>query len=72
MNQVPFAGAPILCPWAGAKHSGYGSRCGPDGWRQFSVPKSVICPASDAAGVVDSGAKAFVEESVKKSEILGA
>lgn len=30
------------CPWIGHKNSGYGFHSGMDGWRQFSLPKSLI------------------------------
>ena len=30
------------CPFVGHKRSGYGSHSGKDGWRQFSVPKSLL------------------------------
>ena len=32
----------IRCPFVGHKRSGYGSHSGQDGWRQFSVPKSLL------------------------------
>lgn len=30
------------CPWVGHKGSGFGYHSGADGWRQFSVPKSIV------------------------------
>jgi acyl-CoA reductase-like NAD-dependent aldehyde dehydrogenase len=30
------------CPWVGHKGSGFGYHSGPDGWRQFSMPKSLV------------------------------
>ena len=30
------------CPWVGHKGSGFGYHSGADGWRQFSVPKSLV------------------------------
>ena len=30
------------CPWIGHKHSGFGSHSGMEGWRSFSVPKSLV------------------------------
>jgi len=33
------------CPWVGHKGSGFGYHSGPDGWRQFSLPKSLIFEA---------------------------
>ena len=43
VNNNPLSGArDIRCPFVGHKHSGYGSHSGKDGWRQFSVPKSLL------------------------------
>lgn len=42
INNWSLAKAPIACPWVGAKGSGFGYHSGADGWRQFSVPKSLI------------------------------
>ena len=42
VNNWPLAAAPLQCPWIGAKGSGFGYHSGADGWRQFSVPKSLI------------------------------
>lgn len=36
------ADVPGKCPWVGVKGSGFSAPNGMDGWRQFSVPKSVI------------------------------
>jgi len=36
------------CPWIGAKSSGFGYHSGVDGWRQFSVPKSLVFKTPDA------------------------
>jgi hypothetical protein len=33
--------APAAAPWVGHKGSGFGFHSGLDGWRQFSVPKTV-------------------------------
>ena len=30
------------CPWVGHKQSGYGYHSGPEGFQQFSVPKSIV------------------------------
>ena len=30
------------CPWVGHKGSGFGYHSGADGWRQFSVPRSLV------------------------------
>jgi acyl-CoA reductase-like NAD-dependent aldehyde dehydrogenase len=37
------------CPWVGHKGSGFGYHSGADGWRQFSLPKSLVFegPAPD-------------------------
>lgn len=42
VNNWPIANAPIDCPWVGHKRSGFGFHSGLDGWRQFSLPKSVV------------------------------
>lgn len=42
VNNWSLAKAPPECPWVGAKNSGFGFHSGEDGWRQFSVPKSII------------------------------
>jgi acyl-CoA reductase-like NAD-dependent aldehyde dehydrogenase len=42
INAWSLAKAPMKCPWIGAKGSGFGFHSGTDGWRQFSVPKSLI------------------------------
>ena len=52
INQNALSGnRHALCPFVGHKKSGYGSHSGKDGWRQFSVPKSLLYaepPASEA------------------------
>jgi len=42
INNWSLGKAPLRCPWVGAKGSGFGFHSGTDGWRQFSVPKSLI------------------------------
>lgn len=42
INNWPLANAPPDCPWVGHKKSGFGFHSGFDGWRQFSVPKSLV------------------------------
>ncbi|KAL1523911.1 hypothetical protein AB1Y20_018830 [Prymnesium parvum] len=42
INNWPLENAPLQCPWVGHKKSGFGFHSGADGWRQFSVPKSII------------------------------
>lgn len=42
VNRYPMAGAPVACPWVGHRGSGFGYHSGADGWRQFSVPKSIL------------------------------
>jgi len=44
VNSYPMATAPVACPWVGHKGSGFGFHSGADGYRQFSVPKSIIVP----------------------------
>ncbi|KAJ8610694.1 hypothetical protein CTAYLR_005645 [Chrysophaeum taylorii] len=46
VNTWPLAQAPLECPWIGHLESGFGYHSGPDGWRQFSVPKSIVKPAA--------------------------
>ena len=43
INNNALSGArDIRSPFVGHKRSGYGSHSGTDGWRQFSVPKTLI------------------------------
>jgi len=42
INNYPMMTADPSCPWAGHKGSGFGYHSGPDGWRQFSMPQSII------------------------------
>merc|ERR1719408_100910 len=42
VNAYPLMNANASCPWIGQKGSGFGYHSGPDGWRQFSVPQSII------------------------------
>jgi acyl-CoA reductase-like NAD-dependent aldehyde dehydrogenase len=42
INCYSLFHANAACPWVGHKGSGFGYHSGPDGWRQFSVPKSVV------------------------------
>ena len=42
INANPFPLASIECPWVGHKRSGFGYHSGSDGWRQFSLPKSLV------------------------------
>ena len=47
-GEYPLDNAPMQCPWVGHKRSGFGYHSGPDGWRQFSTPKSiVVLPGTD-------------------------
>lgn len=52
INNWSLAKAPARCPWIGAKGSGFGYHSGFDGWRQFSVPKSLVF--DDASMVPES------------------
>ena len=78
INNNPFCGsADARCPFVGHKRSGYGSHSGRDGWRQFSVPKSLVYatpppvaalplappPASERADELASWAAAAVRRS---------
>lgn len=42
INCDSLAEAQPGCPWVGHKHSGFGSHSGADGFRSFSVPKSLV------------------------------
>lgn len=42
VNEYPLMVANASCPWIGQKGSGFGYHSGPDGWRQFSVPQSIV------------------------------
>lgn len=42
VNAYPMMTADPSCPWIGQKGSGFGYHSGPDGWRQFSVPQSIV------------------------------
>ena len=69
----------IRCPFVGHKRSGYGSHSGSDGWRQFSVPKTLIYlpgalpakggKATPAAGEGKSVAKVALLSAVAGSAI---
>ena len=49
INTNPLGGSrDIRCPFVGHKRSGYGSHSGKDGWRAFSVPKTLIYTAPPA------------------------
>lgn len=42
INNWPMLTAAATCPWVGHKGSGFGYHSGPDGWRQFSLPQSIV------------------------------
>jgi hypothetical protein len=42
INCYSLFNANMLCPWVGHKGSGFGYHSGSDGWRQFSLPKSLV------------------------------
>ena len=42
INCYSIDNADLRCPWVGHKSSGFGYHSGKDGWRQFSVPKSLV------------------------------
>merc|ERR1711920_871457 len=42
INNYPMMNAATVCPWVGHKGSGFGYHSGPDGWRQFSLPQSIV------------------------------
>lgn len=46
INCYSLNAAQIKCPWIGHKNSGFGSHSGMDGFRSFSVPKSLVFTTS--------------------------
>jgi len=42
VNCYSLFHANVACPWVGHKGSGFGYHSGYDGWRQFSLPKSLV------------------------------
>lgn len=42
INCYSLFHANVMCPWVGHKGSGFGYHSGADGWRQFSLPKSLV------------------------------
>eukprot|EP00986_Skeletonema_menzelii_P006080 scaffold2304_cov147-Skeletonema_menzelii.AAC.2 len=42
INCYSLVAAQPACPWIGHKQSGFGSHSGMDGFRSFSVPKSIV------------------------------
>lgn len=42
INCFSLLAAQPKCPWVGHKQSGFGSHSGMDGFRSFSVPKSIV------------------------------
>jgi len=42
INTWSLMDAPVACPWVGHKESGMGYHSGRDGYRQYSVPKSLV------------------------------
>lgn len=46
INCYTLECADIACPWVGHKNSGFGYHSGMDGFRQFSVPKSLVFKGS--------------------------
>lgn len=46
INCYSLDNAHLACPWVGHKCSGFGYHSGRDGWRQFSVPKSIVFTGS--------------------------
>jgi len=57
INNWSLACAPASCPWIGQKSSGYGYHSGADGWRQFSVPKSLIFSTKEDLGTQHKAAE---------------
>mmetsp|Transcript_24944 Transcript_24944/g.54396 ORF Transcript_24944/g.54396 Transcript_24944/m.54396 type:complete len:478 (-) Transcript_24944:79-1512(-) len=50
INCYSLDNAHLACPWVGHKSSGFGYHSGRDGWRQFSVPKSLVFVPGAAPG----------------------
>jgi len=46
INCYSLNAAQLKCPWIGHKNSGFGSHSGMDGFRSFSVPKSLVFTTS--------------------------
>lgn len=46
INCYSIAAAQLGCPWIGHKGSGFGTHSGTDGFRSFSVPKSLVFTTS--------------------------
>lgn len=64
VNAWSMSTAPLKCPWIGHKESGHGYHSGRDGYRQFSVPKSIIFEPSHLNNGSD-GEKANLERMMK-------
>lgn len=47
INNWPMMNCAAACPWTGHKGSGFGYHSGPDGWRQFSLPQSIVSMGQD-------------------------
>ena len=60
INNWSLNEAPTACPWVGHKGSGFGFHSGADGWRQFSVPKSLIFNSPEDLQVMASHQEAAV------------
>jgi len=61
----------IRCPFVGHKKSGYGSHSGQDGWRQFSVPKSLLYTEAPPASVLPMAPPAASPSEVGTPLLLG-
>mmetsp|Transcript_18084 Transcript_18084/g.24872 ORF Transcript_18084/g.24872 Transcript_18084/m.24872 type:complete len:473 (-) Transcript_18084:200-1618(-) len=46
INCYSLLEADIACPWVGHKSSGFGYHSGMEGFKQFSVPKSLVFPGN--------------------------
>mmetsp|Transcript_15608 Transcript_15608/g.36313 ORF Transcript_15608/g.36313 Transcript_15608/m.36313 type:complete len:591 (-) Transcript_15608:510-2282(-) len=64
VNCYSLFHANVQCPWVGHKGSGFGYHSGPDGWRQFSLPKSLVfeTPVPPALVPSESGAATMAED----------
>jgi acyl-CoA reductase-like NAD-dependent aldehyde dehydrogenase len=66
VNNNPLSGArDIRCPFVGHKRSGYGSHSGKDGWRQFSVPKSLLYTAPPPLAALPMAPPSQEEEAMR-------
>ena len=71
INAWALSTAPIRCPWVGHKESGFGYHSGKDGYKQFSVPKSIMIGESSTLTSNDSKKESDDENSSQDDRRLG-